>query len=83
MKIFHEILWQDFCRLNEIRNLSLNEQVAAYRRYLNESATAHYQWLQSQPKGTSEQTPQTTPEVEMLTESGDVLLTESGDTLIL
>ena len=36
MDIFNEILWPQFIQLNEIRNLSLTEQVNRYNQYIYE-----------------------------------------------
>ena len=83
MNIFEEILWPQFTQIEYIRRLPLHEQVAAYNQYTYELSTARMNWLAMQPKGPAASTPETTPEVEMVTQDGFVLLTESGDDLIL
>lgn len=83
MNIFEELLWPQFRSLEAIRNLPLDEQVAAYNQYVYDLSQARYLWTQNQPKGSRPGGPETTPEIEMLTEAGDVLTTESGESLIL
>ena len=84
MDIFNEILWPQFTQIEHIKRLPLHEQVVAYNQYTYELSTARMNWLAMQPKGqATTATPETTPEVEMLTQDGFVLLTESGDDLIL
>lgn len=51
MNIFEEISWPQFKSLNEIRNLSLNEQVSKYNQYLYELSEARHSWIVYQNKG--------------------------------
>jgi len=37
-----EILWSNFVKLNEIRNLPLQEQIMQYNRYVNDLSTIRY-----------------------------------------
>jgi hypothetical protein len=83
MDIFNEILWPQFTQIGHIRKLPINEQVEAYNQYLYDLSIARMNWLAMQPKGQVASTPETTPEVEMVTQDGFVLITESGDDIIL
>lgn len=83
MDIFNEILWPQFTQIDYIRRLPLQEQVSAYNQYLYDLSIARINWLAMQPKGQVASTPETTPEVEMITQDSFVLITESGDDLIL
>ena len=51
MDIFNEILWPQFIKLNEIRNLPLNEQVNKYNQYIYELNQARHSWIVYQNKG--------------------------------
>jgi hypothetical protein len=83
MNIFNEILWPQFTQIEHVKKLPLHEQVAAYDQYLYNLSIARMNWLQYQNKGAVAVTPETTPEVEMVTQDGFVLITESEDDLIL
>ena len=83
MDIFNEILWPQFTQIEHIKRLPLHEQVETYNQYLYDLSVARMNWLQSQNKGASAVTPETTPEVEMITQDGFVLITESGEDIIL
>ena len=52
MHLFEEILWPKFKTLNEIRNLSLQEQIQRYNIYIEQLNNARFNnWYNSQPKG--------------------------------
>ena len=51
MDIFNEILWPQFIKLNEIRNLPINEQVNKYNQYIYELNEARHNWISYQNKG--------------------------------
>jgi len=51
MDIFNEILWPQFIKLNEVRNLPLNEQVNKYNQYIYELNEARHNWISYQNKG--------------------------------
>ena len=51
MDIFNEILWPQFIKLNEIRNLPINEQVNRYNQYIYELNEARHSWISYQNKG--------------------------------
>ena len=52
MYLSEEILWPKFKTLNEIRNLSLQEQIKRYNIYLEQLNNARfYNWYTHQPKG--------------------------------
>ena len=51
MNIFEELSWPQFKQLNEIRGLSLNEQVNQYNQYIYELNQARQSWIIYQNKG--------------------------------
>lgn len=62
MDIFNEILWPQFTQLNEVRTLSLSEQVNKYNQYLNELQyqrqcyTQQLNWLECNKGGKKKET---------------------------
>ena len=84
----HPGSWKQFMTRSDNRNLPIME---ARQKYLKEqlefenqySTYMMWQNMNRSQGGPSGTTPASTPEVEMLTESGDVLVTENNDNLIL
>jgi len=86
MNIFEELSWPQFKTLNEIRNLSLNEQINKYNKYIWELSLARDYYLQYQPKGKNPNPLTPTPPVEdgfLLQEDLFDLLQETGDKIII
>ena len=74
MNIFEELSWPQFKQLNEIRGLSLNEQVNQYNQYIYELNQARQSWIIYQNKGSRRRSEGPF----LLQEDGFYLLQEDG-----
>lgn len=83
MDIFNEISWPQFKKLNNIRHLSLNEQVDQYNQYLYTLSIHRSNWLALQNKGPLYQESTSIEENFLLQENNDFLLQENGFNLII